>query len=617
MEKILGLDLGTNSIGWAILEKDEKQLKLLNRGVRIFQEGVKIEKGVESSKAAERTIYRSARRLKFRRKLRKIETLTVLSNYGYCPKINEDDLKNWKYKKTYPNNTSLMDWLYTDNQNETEVRKKQIKNPYYYRNLAVTKKLDLNQEKDRFILGRVFYHIAQRRGFLSNRLEGKKESEGAVKETIAKITEEKGDKTLGQFFYEKYLNGEKIRDTYTHRIAHYLDEFKRICEIQKIPEELKEKLYKAIFFQRPLKSQRGHVGRCVFEPTKPRCAVSHPLFEEYRMLSFINNVKIKTPTDDNLRSLTNLEKQKISSLFFRKSKPYFDFEDIAKQLAPKNQYKYFKAKDKYPEDYIFNYHMKTMVNGCPMSAQLQELFGEDFMNLTIKYNRKRDNKEAKITLEDIWHVLYSFDSEERIIDFAKNRLNLSDEEITKFLKIHPKHEYAALSLKAIKKILPYLREGLIYPHAVFLANMEDILPKEIWGKPENRELIQKEIFHIIWTQNEEKQITDAVNSIIKKARDEEYTWSNEAAEYFYKQLTEQLKNTVGVKKYEKFEPEKRNLLEQNAKGLLKKQFSKNMGRGEFARLQPILERIKEFLNDNFEIQAKDLNNIYHPSAIEV
>ena len=55
MAKILGLDLGTNSIGWAIVEKDGTEFTLVDKGVRIFSEGVKSEKGIESSSAAERT----------------------------------------------------------------------------------------------------------------------------------------------------------------------------------------------------------------------------------------------------------------------------------------------------------------------------------------------------------------------------------------------------------------------------------------------------------------------------------------------------------------------------------------------------------------------------------
>lgn len=53
--KVLGLDIGTNSIGWGIV--DERKHKIENCGVYIFPEGVKIEKGNESSKAAERTSY--------------------------------------------------------------------------------------------------------------------------------------------------------------------------------------------------------------------------------------------------------------------------------------------------------------------------------------------------------------------------------------------------------------------------------------------------------------------------------------------------------------------------------------------------------------------------------
>ena len=37
MEKVLGLDLGTNSIGWAIIERNGNECKLLGKGVNIFR----------------------------------------------------------------------------------------------------------------------------------------------------------------------------------------------------------------------------------------------------------------------------------------------------------------------------------------------------------------------------------------------------------------------------------------------------------------------------------------------------------------------------------------------------------------------------------------------------
>ena len=55
-KRVLGLDTGSNSLGWAIVDREESgEQTLVDKGTLIFQEGVKIEKGIESSKAADRT----------------------------------------------------------------------------------------------------------------------------------------------------------------------------------------------------------------------------------------------------------------------------------------------------------------------------------------------------------------------------------------------------------------------------------------------------------------------------------------------------------------------------------------------------------------------------------
>lgn len=611
MAKILGLDLGTNSVGWAVVEKEDGRFSLVDKGVRIFQEGVKIEKGVEGSKAAERTAFRSARRIKFRRKIRKINTLKTLIEFGYCPVLSAEELKNWQYNKIYPGNEIFKNWWLTSDEEN--------KNPYYFRNLVATEKLDLASEENRFIIGRAFYHMAQRRGFLSNRLEGTKESDGAVKKSISEISDTKGEKTLGQYFYEKYLKGEKIRDVYTHRNEHYLEEFERICALQDLPADFAEKVRKAIFYQRPLKSQKGLIGKCVFEPTKPRCAVSRPEFEEYRMLCFINNIKIKIPGDEKLRFLNKEEKEQIIPQFFRKSKEHFDFEDLAKQLAPKKQYKYFKARNVNPEDYLFNYNMKTTVSACPVSTRFKELFGDDFVNLQINYTRESDGKASVIDINDVWHVLYTYDSDEKLTEFAQNRLLFNEAQVKDFLKIRLKKDYASLSLKAIKKILPYLRKGLIYSHAVFLANMEEIIPQDIWKNEKNRNWIRDEIKLLIDTQNEEKDIITITNGIVTTAQKPEnsYAWSEEARAFFEKDLKNKIASHFGSKRYAAFPEEKKTRIETGALKLLEKQMQKNSGRGEYAKIQRIDERVLGFITDNFEVDTKALDRLYHPSATDV
>lgn len=613
--KILGLDLGTNSIGWAVVEEDNNQFNLLDKGVRIFQEGVKIEKGNESSKAAERTTYRAARRLKYRRKLRKIAVLSVLSEYGYCPVLTTEELNEWRYKKVYPQNEAFRKWWLTDNQVNRVDRLEQVKNPYYFRNLVVENKLDLSEQNNRFVLGRVFYHIAQRRGFLSNRLEGTKESDGAVKKAINEISEAKGDRTLGQYFYEKYLQGEKIRDQYTHREEHYLDEFDRICKFQNLPKDLIEGLYNAIFYQRPLRSQKGLVGKCVFEPRKPRCAVSRPEFEEYRMLCFINNIKIKTPLDEKLRPLNAEERKKVKGLFFRK-KDHFDFDDIAKKIAPKKQYKYFKDRNRNPEDWLFNYSMKTTVSGCPVSARFKDYFGLEFMSDDFNYVIDKDGRMPK-KITDAWHALFTFDSDEKLKGFANNKLGLSDEIAGTFIDTRLKQDYASLSLKAINKITPYLREGLIYSHAVFLANMEAVVPEDVWGELENREIIRSEIRKIINDQNEYRQIIDAVNGVIKNARENGESWSNEAAAIFKTELLNKVRSQIGEKRFESLEEQRKKNIETESFHLLQKQMQKNLGKGEFAKVDRIDDRVKQFLSDNFEIDYENVDKLYHPSAVDV
>lgn len=124
MTRILGIDTGTNSLGWAIVEKcDDGEFRLIDRGVNIFQEGVNIEKGgMESSRAAERTCHKSVRVRYYCVRLRKLRLLRVLSDNGLCPPLSADELSGWRLHKVYPKNELFMSWQSTDD--------KAGKNPY-------------------------------------------------------------------------------------------------------------------------------------------------------------------------------------------------------------------------------------------------------------------------------------------------------------------------------------------------------------------------------------------------------------------------------------------------------------------------------------------------------
>ena len=480
MKRILGIDTGTNSLGWAVVDKNETgEYSLVRKGSLIFQEGVKIEKGIESSKASERTGHKSSRKHYFRRRLRKIEVLKVLVKYGWCPPLSAEALHQWHVKKQYPLDDAFLAWQRTD--------EKFGRNPYYFRHVCLHEKLDFDEESDRYVLGRAMYHLAQRRGFLSNRLDQSDEKEsGKVKESISELSDEMkkaGCEFLGDYFYKLYSERGvtvRIRNRYTDREEHYKKEFYEICKVQGLDEQQIRDLERALYFQRPLKSQRQGVGRCTMEPSRPRCADSHPAYERFRMLSFINNIKVKGPRDIDLRPLNEEERKKINGLFFRKSKPQFDFEDIAKAIAGKKNYQYIKDKGDLP--YKFNYRMSQGVTGCPTTASLIDIFGEDFADGIAEQYVLSAGKTSEQMTDDVWNVLYSFADKEKVKAWGMDKLQLDEETADKFSKIRLSHSFASLSLCAIRKILPWLEAGMIYSHAVMMAKVPDIVGKNIWNK---------------------------------------------------------------------------------------------------------------------------------------
>jgi len=107
MKKILGLDLGTNSIGWALVETDEngKPCKIEGMGSRIIPMGTDkqdYEKGVGITKNATRREKRTARKGNKRYKLRRNKLLFILNELGMLP-------EQFQFKKGIPEATKLQD----------------------------------------------------------------------------------------------------------------------------------------------------------------------------------------------------------------------------------------------------------------------------------------------------------------------------------------------------------------------------------------------------------------------------------------------------------------------------------------------------------------------------
>jgi CRISPR-associated endonuclease Csn1 len=462
MAKILGLDLGTNSIGWALI--DDSKNKILGVGSRIFPMGV-IDLGngeSEISKNASRTGARGVRRQFFRRRLRKKVLLKSLSEHKMCP-MTANDFEDWKRTKEFPSD-KLASWF--------------ALNPYELRHKALNEKLTLEE------IGRILYHLIQRRGFLSNSRKGgtddgaifkgnSKEGKIGIDDTLKSIQ----DKTLGSYLFEIYPKEnqpfqdglERIRNRYTTRKM-YIDEFELIWDKQAqfhsvLKHDLKTKFggrkqdnYEAdgiLFYQRPLRSQKHLVGNCTFEPSKTKCPISAIPFEQFRVWQWVNTVEY------NGKKISQEEKEKIVEVLCSISlgKEKVDFRVLRKAIG------------KESAEFKFNYKDDDKIVGAYTLSHLanKKFFGKKWFDFTEK------------ELEDIWHVLYFFDSKSNLKEYALKHWGFSDEQAEAISKFNLKDGYSSLSRKAISNILPFLKLGFTYDVTVVLGGIKNVFGAE-WDK---------------------------------------------------------------------------------------------------------------------------------------
>ena len=105
-------------------------------------------------------------------------------------------------------------------------------------------------------------------------------------------------------------------------------------------------------------------------------------------------------------------------------------------------------------------------------------------------------------VDDVLNVLSTFSSDNKLKLWAEKNLQLNEEQYKKFVGIELSHGFAALSLKAIHKILPFLRQGYIYSHAVELANIPVIVGQEIWNDTDKQGFIVRNIKQMLQCQDQ-------------------------------------------------------------------------------------------------------------------
>ncbi|TAF72386.1 MAG: hypothetical protein EAZ53_16335 [Bacteroidetes bacterium] len=485
--KIIGLDVGSSSLGYSLRVGNE----IYKKGVITFDSGMKKGQGGYSSPTKDRREARSKRRLIQARKYRKWELLKILLN-GFVP-LEKEELSKWcKYEKgmnhIFPENESFLKWLACDFSYIGVTNT--YKNPYELR----IKGIDTILHKHEF--GRALYHLVQRRGY-KNIGETDAETEKQIKRRSESGFQNALDnnRTIAEALKNEFLDkNDRARNQYPYR-EEYEHEFELICKGQgydisknkrlEYNDSFVESLKKAIIWQRPLRSQKGNIGKCTLEPSKLRCPISHPIYEIYRAWSYINTIKY-TDFEANEAFLAEKERKLLFS-FFLKQKKNFKFEDIKKFLD-----KNFKKVKSY--NYPYNESKKeydSTVAGMPVCDGLISVFGDKIKETIESLHLYNIGNAPKIvgnySLFDLWHILFEFDKA-HLEKFAAEKIHISnqknknEEEFNPFadLKNSITQGYADLSLKAMSKIIPFLKDGFLYNEAAILAKIPETIGVESW-----------------------------------------------------------------------------------------------------------------------------------------
>jgi len=468
-KKILGLDIGSNSIGWALLESNENApSKIIDLGSRIFTKAV--EDKTPTPKNVKRRDSRLARRVIQRRARRKSRML----NYLVKLKLLPQELAG----HTQP-----------------EIILNELGDPYQLRKKSLDSPLKPHE------LGRIFLHLVQRRGFLSNRktllgdmaddpdvldvlesLEGDEDNstdrakeETAFKKDISelrKYIEDTKSRTLGE--YLAGLDQHTSKRNRTHDGGHlrtdrkmYFDELNKIWEVQEsfhdqLTSEVKEQIDQIIFYQRPLKLRSDRIGKCSLEPTRKRARMGRLEFQKSRYLQDINNLTYFDPYQEKHTPLTSDQKEILISYFEEKATP--TFAQARKLLG-------------FGRDKTYSFNLETenkKLKGNVTGTKIRSIFPQ--------WDDLSEDKQYEL-VEDLLTINKKSVLKSRLINHWK--LPIATTVDLCLLEFEPGH--GNLSVKAIRKLLPFLETGSIYSDAREQAGYgyekENIIETDTLGKP--------------------------------------------------------------------------------------------------------------------------------------
>lgn len=531
----IGLDIGITSVGWAVIENNEKcePVRIVDLGCRIFEAAE-----VPKSGAALAEIRRNARsiRRKNRRKVHRIKRVKqLLVKY----EILSDDEISRLYQNT------------------------KLANVYELRVAGLDRKLNPDE------LARVLINLVKKRGYNSNSKSSVAENKNDFGKALTAISDnkslmiKKGYRSVAQMYLKddkfklKYENGQVICDRHGNpviKLRNSTDEYKTTVERELLLDEVKlilkcQKKYNEKINDEFIKeyinifsSQRNFdegpvfpskyggnlienmIGKCTFEEGEKRAPKATYTFEKFKMLQDFNSKKllklnlVKSKKSnlynksEEFRTLT--EKEKIILLDKFRGKCELKVSEIRKLL--KTPYNYVFNIIDYDFRNINEENIENVIDQQEKNAKKKLTEFQSFHKIRLaldKYEKGYIYKLTEDDLNNIATILTLYKSDEKRTELLKE-IGISEGVIEKLLPL-TFSKVSHLSIKAMKKIMPHLQEGLTYDKAVNLV-YEDFRGKVVNNKKTKLSLNDIEEITNPVVRRGVSQAIKVINAIVQK-----------------------------------------------------------------------------------------------------
>ena len=416
----LGLDLGTNSIGWALyrLDGDGEPVELVDGGVLIHQDGRNPQN--RASNAAERREKRGPRRNRDRMLRRRRRVAHLLHDLDLLP----------------------------DNEDERAALREL--DPMRLRAEALDRRLSPHE------LGRALLSFADRRGFKSNRKADGGE-DGKIRQDVDELRRrmaQSGARTLGEYLWRRRAKGKTIRarlgnGLYPDRemVAHELGKIRK-AQAPHHPQITDEDwaddengIIPTLLYQRELRPVER--GFCTLIPAERRAYKAYPIFQEFRIWQEVLNLEAAR-AGTGFQPLGPEDRQRIAAKLKSVKSQRFD------QLLPDARVNLATAA-------------RTGLDGDQTAAVLSasRRFGKRAW-AALGIERQQQIVERLLEAED----------HDETVGWLKEEFGLDERAADAVASAPLPAGTSHLSKAAIERLLPYMRdEGLPYHEAVEAAGL--------------------------------------------------------------------------------------------------------------------------------------------------